>query len=424
MRVLLVSIAFPPKRDPESLQVARYCKYLKQRKDMQLEVVTSKDPTLFMEPDDALKSYAEGIKVVLRIGIFENRYLNFLIRKINPNLLRYPDSKFSFWWQHRRVKHSIQKPELIYSRSYPMSSTLLALELKKKWKVPWVLHLSDPWAVATENSQSPAVITGKARLWNRMKEQKSFELADKICLTSHKTVELYRKEYPHLKNKFVYMPNVYDDDRILDNPLKLNHVLTFTYTGGFAAFRSPLPLLEAIRKFWDRTEGKIDGQVQFLFTGEIARVNQKIFSQYGDLPIIKHLGVVPHERMVTLQREADILINVDTDILEADQAVYFPSKLLEYILAQRRILAITNHYSTTYQVVQNRLGDCFGFDEIEKLAEYFSSVLDKFVKRDTSYFFIKKIDQEFSAQQNANRLAELFIEVKNNPITLNDNLIH
>ena len=63
MKTLLISIAFPPKCDPESLQVAKYCKYLKNEKEIQLEVITSKDPTLFMETDAALQMYREGISV-------------------------------------------------------------------------------------------------------------------------------------------------------------------------------------------------------------------------------------------------------------------------------------------------------------------------------------------------------------------------
>lgn len=149
MKVLLISIAFPPKRDPESLQVARYCKYLNVINNLDLGVITSKTPTLFMEEDETLIHYTNGIKIIKELRIYENKYLNFIIRKINPSWMLYPDSKFSFWWQYKNVlSHVKEKPDILYSRSYPISSTLLALELKKKINVPWILHLSDrsaPW---------------------------------------------------------------------------------------------------------------------------------------------------------------------------------------------------------------------------------------------------------------------------------------
>lgn len=410
MKVLLVSIAFPPKRDPESLQVAKYCKYLNNVKGIDLEVVTSTDPTLFMETDDSLYPYAAGINVSKRIKIIENQYTNFIIRKISSNLLRYPDSKFTFWWQHRSILKAVQKPDLIYTRSYPMSSTLAGFELKKKWNVPWILHLSDPWAVADESSQSPAALAGGAKRWNSKKEQECFALADKICLTSQKTIELYVEEYPQYKDKFVYIPNVFDDAVVRPNPFLKKDKLTFVYTGGFADFRSPYTLLEAIRKFWKKNPKEVEDQVQFLFTGEMARVNHGVFRQYEHIPVIRHLGVIQYSEVLNLQRKADVLINVDTNILEPRQAVYFPSKLLDYIVAQRRILAITNSYSTTQDVVQGKLGDCFDFHEIDRLAQHFSFVLEKYQQGDDSYFQVDQVSSEFSARKNAERLANLFLE--------------
>src|SRR5262245_30549973 len=113
MKVLLVSIAFPPKRDPESLQTARYCKYLKNAENLELQVITSSSPTLFMEDDVTLEHYANGIKIFKKLDIYENKYFNFFLRRINPHWLLYPDSKFSFWWQHRRIASQLlsDKPD-------------------------------------------------------------------------------------------------------------------------------------------------------------------------------------------------------------------------------------------------------------------------------------------------------------------------
>lgn len=413
MKVLLVSIAFPPKRDPESLQVAKYCKYLRTINNLNLEVITSADPTLFMEPDETLMGYRKGIKVVHEIKIFENRYLNFLIRKVNPHLLHYPDSKFSFWRQFKIViKQVNSRPDILYSRSYPVSSTLLALKLKKAWGVPWVLHLSDPWAIATANSLSPAThFVGKARVWNKKKEEECFSLADRICLTSHKTIELYTNVYPQIQNKFFYAPNVYDDALMETNPFRMSNKLTFVYTGGFGQARTPYTFLEAISKFWKKHGHTVDQKVEFLFTGEMTRVNREIFHKYKDIPVINHLGIIPYSEVLALQKKADVLVNIDSNIKDGSHAVFFPSKLLEYKMAQRRILAITNTNSATHQFVQNQLGDCFEFGEVDKLADYFFYVFTKYQHREESFFYKPGEDLEFSAKHNAHRLADLFFSL-------------
>lgn len=413
IRVLLCSIAFPPKRDAESLQVAKYCKFLREENNFSLQVITSTDPTLFMEPDDSLLHYGKGINVVKRIKIFENRYVNYLIRKINPEWLQFPDSKFTFWWQSKKVIEAVKKkPDILYSRSYPLSSTLMALKLKKKWGIPWLLHLSDPWAQSSVDYASPATtFLGKTRAWNEAQEKECFALADKISFTSQKTIALYTKAYPQLADKFVYYPNVFDDDFYIHNPYVSSSKLKFVYTGGFGEARSPDPLLKAIQWLWNHHKQSVDGSIEFLFTGEMTRKNHVIFNQYASIPWINHLGVIPYNQVITLQRSASVLVNIDSNIPDPSQSVFFPSKLLDYLLAQRRILAITNSHSVTHQVIQDgKLGDCFDFNESsEQIANYMLDALKKHKQGDETFFYRSDIKNEFSARHNANRLLKLFL---------------
>ncbi|HQQ96890.1 MAG TPA: hypothetical protein PLX35_06480 [Cyclobacteriaceae bacterium] len=408
MNILFVSIAFPPRRDPESLQVAKYLKYMCQDKDLAVESITAANP-LFMEEDKSLEVYRQNMGAVHEVRIWENRYTNFLLRKLNPEWLQYPDSKFSFWRRSSTALATVRQiPDLIYSRSYPVSSTLLALACKRKYNVPWVLHLSDPWAVSSDNFLSPATrLTGKARKWNKAQEEECFRLADRIALTSARTISLYQEAYPQWRDKFVYFPNVYDDDLVQPVPHRINSTLKFVYTGGFGQARSPLPLLEAIQEFYRLRSEEVGDQLQFIFTGEMTRGNQAIFDTVR-VPWIQRRGVVSYDEVRRLQREADILLNVDSDIGDADHAVFFPSKLLEYMIVQRRILAITNRHSTTHDVVQGSLGDCFEFNDLKGIVNSFWQAFQAYKAGHSAYFEIKGIQEIYSARQNAQRLIELF----------------
>jgi hypothetical protein len=408
MNILFVSIAFPPRRDPESLQVAKYLKYLRLQDNVRIESITGADP-LFMDNDPGLQAYRDGLNPVHEVPIWESRYTNFLLRKVNPEWLQYPDSKFSFWKRSSAALKLVeQTPDLIYSRSYPVSSTLLARAFKKKYNVPWVLHLSDPWALSSEKFLSPATrLTGRAKLWNKAQEEECFRLADRIALTSARTISLYQEAYPRWKDKFVYFPNVYDDDLVAPVPHQIKSTLTFLYTGGFGPARSPLPLLDAIREFYQRHGREAGDAVQFIFTGEMTRANQSLFDEMN-LPWIQHRGVVPYDEVVRLQQEADVLLNIDSDIGDDQHAVFFPSKLLEYMIVQRRIIAITNRHSTTHDVVQGSLGDCFEFDDREGLVNNLIQTFQEFKAGHSSYFEIKGIQETYSAQYNAQRLMRLF----------------
>ena len=148
MSLLFVSIAFPPKFDSEGLQVAKYFKYLSKEcneNNLPIDVVTSAIPTLFMPEDASLKAADTGYRQKIEIVIRENKYRNFLLRKIAPQLVDRPDSKFNFFQQWEKVVSELkEKPSVIYSRSFPTSSAVMAMKLKEFYKVPWVMHLSDP----------------------------------------------------------------------------------------------------------------------------------------------------------------------------------------------------------------------------------------------------------------------------------------
>lgn len=99
--VLFVSIAFPPKSDAEGLQVAKYLKYLVREGAPYFDVdaVTSALPTLNMPYDASLEALRSVVRQAVEVPIYENRYSNFLLRKIMPWAAAIPDPKFSFHLQ-------------------------------------------------------------------------------------------------------------------------------------------------------------------------------------------------------------------------------------------------------------------------------------------------------------------------------------
>jgi glycosyltransferase involved in cell wall biosynthesis len=398
-RILVVSIAFPPKSDPESLQVGRYTKYMI-RNGCEIEVLTSANPTLYMESDPNLETFSQNISRTYSIKLLENRYLNFILRKLFPSLLQYPDSKWSF---HKSKLPQIEKPSLIYSRSYPLSSTLLALRLKKKWGCPWFLHLSDPWALSFDGDSPATQFRTGPKKWNARKEQECFDLADRIGFTSHKTIELYASRYPNLKHKFMLTPNVFDEETINYETVTFSGQLNVVYTGGFGEKRSPLFFLDSIREFLNENPG-VGEHIKFIFTGPTTRNNKLIFDEFSDIDQISHLGVISYNDMIGYQRNAHVLVNIDTDIPSPEHSVFFPSKLLEYFAANRRILNIANHHSVSYSIVEELNGDCVEFDDTRSLKATLRTYWYKFRDRDREFFAPGNYGTEYGANVNAKKL--------------------
>lgn len=403
-RVLLVSIAFPPKKDPECIQTGRYFYYLSKERKVHLDVLTSTPPTLFMPVDVTLTKYDQGWDEKIELRLLENKYFSYLQRKLWLSPLMLPDSKAHF---HLQWKSAIKKishvPNVIYSRSYPLSSSILGYRLSKHFKVPWVLHLSDPWVDSPLHNYSE-----KEKEYHSNWEEKCFRQAKNICLTSNKSIHFYSKKYPKYASKFKLFPNVFDPEEIVKNPYSPKEKLRLIYTGGLAGTRSPKTFLEALKDFNQRSE-KSD-LLEVIFAGPCDRRMRGVIDEF-DLPNFNYVGALSLKESISLQRTADVLLIIDSNVSSAELAMFFPSKILEYVGAQRRIMALTTNGSATENVMEALNYDSLQITDTVAISSYLESLVDEFSNKNYSYFHIENIPQEFSAQHNAIRLAELFEEI-------------
>ena len=399
--LLLVSIAFPPKNDPEGIQVAKYLKYLLLSKTWKIDVVTSANPTLNMPVDKGLQGFSNGVNQIIEIKLFENRYINFLIRKILPSVLEKPDSKMSFQWQWRNIVKKLENtPDIIYSRSNPISSAALGFHLKNYYKVPWILHLSDPWV---DNPLHR--FTKKGKKYNELLEKKCFEVADAISLTSSKTLQFYQKKYPGIKDKFFLSANVFDEANLNKKAHVFGEKLKFVYTGGLAGSRSPALLIKTLRKINNQNPNLLTN-VEFIFAGQFDRQNKLIFEK-TDLNCVKYLGLISYKNAIKLQREADILIVIDSPISNPHEAMFFPSKILDYMMARRKILAITSYNSSSYSIIdQENLGKCFDHKDNNGLEKYILTVIENWRQKDGAFFNLVGDFESYSAAKNVKILME------------------
>jgi len=398
-RVLLVSIAFPPKNDPECLQVARYIKYML-KCDIAIDVITSSIPTLHMPYDPSLEPYNSRKVEKIEIPIFETKFTNFLLRKLLPGGIGFPDSKFTFFWQWKKVARKLKTPpEVIYSRSNPISSALMAYKLQQYYKVPWVMHLSDPWM-----GSPVARYSKQERNFNEKWEGRCFQKAVKISLTTAKALEFYRDRYPEIREKFFLSPNVFDPETVKDLPLDFNGPLRIVYTGGLAGNRTAAFFLEACAQAW-RENGEL-AKSEIIFAGPIDRKNKKIFDNFR-LPFVKHIGNVPYMAALALQQKAHILLTIDQPLADPEYAMFFPSKILDYFLARRKILAITDPDSSTELILFPYNAAIIHYPQIDSLKKFLYLAMNAFRNKDSSFFKAGEFPANFSAEENTSKLVSL-----------------
>ncbi len=406
LNVLLVSIAFPPKRDPECLQTAKYFKYLARSNELVVDVVTSSIPTFNMPEDESLKKFDTGFRQKIEVPVPESKLGNFVMRRLFPAKLNMPDSKYKFSFATPQVRRELKNaPSLIYSRSYPLSSAVLAGHLKRAYEVPWVMHLSDPWAGCAVN-----VLPPKLHQANLVLERDHVDAADLVTVTSQRTLETYQERYPEFIEKFQIFPNVFDPEETnsVDLP-RDSSKFRIVHTGGLAGERSPKPFLKVLKRMEHKAPGCLS-ELDVIFAGDADRGNRRIFAD-STLPCVRWVGQLPYEEARSLQLSADLLLCIEVPC-PVEDAAFFPSKLLDYMLVGKPILAITTPGSEVDLRFSELGWPSFGHSATLECAEYLHQALQ--AHREGKQTYREAPPASFSADHNAQRLIKCFADLVQN----------
>jgi glycosyltransferase involved in cell wall biosynthesis len=355
IKLLAVSFAFPPLAYPRSIQVARLLKYVSLRTVLVCadERDARKDPTL--EPDAASQ-----LEALLRVPFSVSRaraYANAAAHRLRPALWnrwnRRPD-QYAAWKSaalravetYARANH--YAPDAIVTFSQPTTDHLVGLELKKRFRVPWIAHFSDPWV------ENPFYSTdAPTRDFNLAAERAVCESADRLVFTSAETVELVMSKHPHVwREKSRVLPQCFDpqlyparasqdeertrsddDARISDDArIVIRHV------GNFYGARTPAPLLRALAVLADADESLLRGVAFELIGVTDPSLVAREVAESLPAGLVTSSPPVGYRESLRLMSEADGLLIVDAP---ADVSVFLPSKLIDYLGAARPVFGFT-----------------------------------------------------------------------------------
>jgi glycosyltransferase involved in cell wall biosynthesis len=157
---------------------------------------------------------------------------------------------------------------------------------------------------------------------------------------------LKRKEYPEIApNHFVVITNGYDpDDYEVVKPKQLPG-FTIVYTGKFKTgenFRNPSILFQAMKKLDLRGI-----PIRFVHVGAIEQRIVDMAENVGISSQIEFAGWRPYHETLAFAKGADILL-----VIGGGQLTEQTGKIFDYIACNRPILALADHDSDIYRIVQ------------------------------------------------------------------------
>ena len=342
IKLLAVSLAYPPLAYPRSIQVARLLKFSNVSTVLVCadEANARKDKTI--EPDAQAKLEA-CIRVPVEITT-SRRLVDRLTFRFNRGLWNRrtmaPDNYGS--WKTAVLKEietfrheNNYAPDALVTFAQPFTDHLIGLELKKRYGLPWLAHFSDPWVDNPFNRYDD-----RTKALNLELEQQVVESADILVFTSQETVDLVMAKYPgELSRKARILPQSFDPALFQQTVLAaVSKKITIRYIGNFYGPRSAAPLIGALRLMLDVDPTSLDN-VCFELIG--ISDHAVIRDAGGDLLPPNLLNVYPsvdYHQSLQLMLEADGLLVIDAP---ADVSVFLPSKLIDYIGAARPVLGIT-----------------------------------------------------------------------------------
>ena len=368
-----------------------------------------------------LNKYAgEDIKTRLNITS-ENSFYPFLSRiyKIGESIVKYPDAEKG--WKAFAVKAGddlLQKEDIdaMISSSSPVTSHIIANELKNKHKVPWIADLRDLW---TQNHSYPY---GDIRKFFEQKlELKTLQTADALITVSPIWAEELRTL--HRGKKTYTITNGFDPDKISTEEIDLTSKFTITYTGQiYTGRQDPSKLLAAVRDLL--SDGTMNSdRIEVRFYGPWNELLAKEIEEYGLLDIVKQYGIVPREISFEKQRESQILLLLNWEVRWEDQREkgWYPLKIFEYLAAQRPILAIggssddvvkelldetkAGMYSPSVEDVKSSLRELYSEYKQKDKIDYSGDLekINKYSYREMARKFAEILDSQIQQDQKVDR---------------------
>jgi len=393
-RLLIISPHFPPVNAADMHRIRTSLPYYKEL-GWTVEIVTVDDRYVDIVKDPLLmesipknipihKTKALSKKWTSKLGLGSLALRSFLYYRYKVN---------------RILTHN--KFDLIYFSTTEFPICALGAYWKKKYGVPYVIDMQDPWHTEyykdKPKNQRPKKYWFSYRL-HKYLEPKAMQYVDGITSVSESYIETLKQRYIHLNNKptrkiifgaFDFDLEIaqknYDNLKLGYNEKADKFNLVYIGRGGYDMRDAVKLLFEAFKK-GIKENSELFKKFHFHFVGtSYASSGNGVQTIY---PYTKSIGlseyVTEHtdrigfyETIKTLQK-ADGLV-----IIGSNQAAYTASKASTYILTQKPLLAIFNKNSSVYSFIDDcNTGHLIALgDDIKKayncLSKYLSQVKDK-----------------------------------------------
>ncbi len=393
-KLLIVAYYFPPSGGPGVQRVLKHVKYLPEFgwEPIVLSVSNGEFPA---RDESLLAQVPEGTKVY-RSQIYEPYDIYRMLTGKKPgsaidvNVIKKDDQKIGFkekiaefiratffipdariGWMFtagKEIKKIMKehKIDAVYSSSPPYTCSMIAKNVKNKFKIPWVAGFRDPWTGFISSPKRwflPAAIDSAF-------ERSVFESADAVECAWEGIIKDAVTKYPDLdKSKFHHVPNGFDSADFPKVNYTRNDKFNVTYTGSMYGRRNPSSFFAAIEQLI-RDNKIAANDIHLRFIGRFGTEVEDMFQNASFKDNIEVISYIPHHKSIEYLMLSEVLLLVVDESKESEEIV--PGKVYEYIGVKKPILAIAPQSSAIAKLMRETAsGKIAHQSEIQKIADIF-----------------------------------------------------
>jgi glycosyltransferase involved in cell wall biosynthesis len=313
---------------------------------------------------------------------------DMLFRKIGwTDLVYSPDSTYYSWCKRAKKEATTilkrEQIDFVYTINNPVSAHLVGYELKKKYGIPWVAQLYDPWSNNAFRKYKYSYFAKK----DGKRERLVAEYADLILFPNSELLDSWVNMYGDLVAKKVFiMPFTTE---IPEEPTscltKTAPYLTVSHIGTLSEDRRPDVFFQSVSRLYKMHPEDI-GRLKVNIVGHITDTDKKLIKQDGLEETITIIGRVSEEECIQYYKAADVFLIID---INCSPNLFYPSKLLKYFCYQKPIVGLTMEESVVANELNKTGNKHFDYNDVEGLSEYLHLAINDYnsiCQNDKSYY--------------------------------------